>query len=289
MTKAQNEVAVVETKGALTLAEQGMGFMDMGDMMMGMENMDADSMSIPFIQLLQKMSPMVDPDDPAYVEGALAGMLFNTVTNQLYNAKVGVKIIPVFYKRSFILWGGREAAESGFKGEFTVEEFDEIMKEPGRVVEDKGRYFVPDEDGKFDVKKSDYYADTRSHYIMIENPLDGSWSEALLSLSSSQIKPSKMLMTMLSQKRIRTPKGPACPPSFYNIVTMSTIGMSNDKGSWSGAKFELTGAVDADTFAQAKAFYMAVRDGDRTVDRTKEAGANSEREVNEKPVNADQF
>src|SRR5579864_7705555 len=92
----------------------------------GFEGADKDSFAIPFIQILQKMSPMVDEDDPKHLDGAKAGMLYNTVTQKLTDGKTGLLIIPCYYKRTYIRWGGREG-EGGFKGEITPKEFDKLV------------------------------------------------------------------------------------------------------------------------------------------------------------------
>lgn len=292
------EIAEVENKGVpavATLEEQGLGFLGMEDFDSGFESADADSFAIPFLQILQKMSPIVDEDDPRHVKGAKAGMLYNNVTGELFDGKTGVLIIPCYYKRSFIKWGGRKAENSGFLGEFTVEQFeDEFKNDPTKVVIDSGRFYEPDAEGKFDKEKSSYYADTRSHYVLVQSA-DGTWSPALMSLSSTQIKASKMLMTTLNQKKIKvkTPTGFALKtaPSFLNIVKMTTVGMSNDAGSWSGAKFELNGLADQEVFSLAKAFYQDVRAGSVNVDhnRAVDDGGKAEEEVETKPKDADNF
>lgn len=133
----------------------------------GFEGVDSESFAIPFLQILQKMSPVCDPDDSRYIEGAKAGNFLNTVTGQIFDGKKGVVLIPCAFKRSFIRWGGRESSESGFKGEMTVEAFEAIKEDPTQVVQVGGRYYAPDEKGEVNEKQSDYFADTRSHYVIV--------------------------------------------------------------------------------------------------------------------------
>ena len=40
-----------------------------------------------------------------YVEGAEAGMFYNTVTKKLYNGEKGIEVIPVFYKNDISRMG----------------------------------------------------------------------------------------------------------------------------------------------------------------------------------------
>lgn len=258
MAKAQTEVAVVEKK-ALVAAE---GFMDASDFSgAGFEGADKDSFAIPFIQILQKMSPIVDESSPKYVEGAKAGMLRNTVTQQLIDGKKGIIIIPCAFKRSFVTWGGRDSG-GGYKGEMTPEEFFAIEGDESKVKIVDNKPYKPNADGSVDPKKNDYYADTRSHYVIIIDDETGEYGQAILAMSSTQTKPSKMLMTALQQKKVDFNGTKRTPPTFANRVRLTTIGQQNAKGSWSLAKFELDGMVtDADIYAEAKAFYNAVVSG----------------------------
>jgi len=261
-------VVVQEAAGGLVAVD--MGFLEMGDFGAGFEGADKDSYAIPFLQILQKMSPKVDKDDPAYIPGAEAGMLYNTVTGRLYEGKKGLDLVPCAYKRSYILWGGREGGESGFKGEFTVEEFEALKLDPAKVKMVEGKPYVPNEDGSVNEKKNAFYADTRSHYVTLIDPETGEFGNAIVSLASSQIKSSKKLLTSLQQKKVQTPKGLMTPPTFANLVRMTTVGMKNDQGSWSGAEFTLKGLVaDRNIFDAAKEFHAAIIAGTMKADYSK--------------------
>lgn len=265
--KETQAVAVIPAGGALA---DFMGA-DMFDGATGFEGADVDSFALPFLMVLQKMSPLVDEDDAKYVKGAKAGMLYNTVTGQLYDGKEGVLIIPAAYKRSYVRWGGREG-DGGFKGEITVEAFNEMKLNPALVKEVDGKLYAPAEDGSVNVKKSDYFADTRSHFVLIVNPETGEYGRAIISCSSSQIKSSKKLMTSMNEKKVMHNGKPRTPPTFANIVKATTIAMSNDQGNWSAISFELAGLVgNADWYKAAKEFHDAVIGGSVGADYSKSA------------------
>lgn len=262
------ELALQESK-ALALAAD-LGFMDASDFDgAGMEGADKDSFAIPFIQILQKMSPKVDEDSAEYIPGAKAGMLYNTVTGELFDGKKGLHIIPCYYKRTYILWGGREG-DGGYKGEFTVEEVEALKLDPTKLVTIDGRMYVPNEDGSVNEKKNDYYADTRSHFVLTVNPETGEFGTAILGLASTQIKSSKKLMTALSQKKVKLGDTMKTPPTFANMVKVTTTGMQNEKGSWSAINFELDGMVtNRAHFDAAKEFYKIVHSGEAKADYAK--------------------
>jgi hypothetical protein len=285
MAKAQTTELAEVKKSAIAAP----AFMDSSDFGAGFEGADKDSFAIPFLQILQKMSPICDEDSPKYVDGMKAGMIYNTVTQKAYDVRATpLEIIPCSYKRSFILWGSRDGGEGGFKGEVTPEEMEKIIAS-GKVENVDGKLLVKDDKGEVNPKKSDYYADTRSHFVIAIDPETGVAAPAILSLASSQIKASKMLLTSLQQIKVDTPNGKRTPPTFANKVKLTTSAQSNDKGNWAGVKFELDGLVsDPSLYAEAKAFYASIVSGAVKADYSKAADAGDSA-VSGAPTEADKF
>ena len=71
----------------------------------GFEDTDADDYAIPFVAVLQKGSPQVDPDDGAYINGAKPGLFYNTVTGELFK---DITVIPCARRREFVEWVPRD-------------------------------------------------------------------------------------------------------------------------------------------------------------------------------------
>jgi hypothetical protein len=256
---SEKEVAVVEEK---TTALAPSGLMDFAaDAGAGMEGAGQESFAIPFLSVLQKGSPQVDEASGAAIEGAKAGMLFENVTGRMFPGKEGVLIVPCSYRREFLRWGARDNG-GGFKGAFTAEEVAE-MRNKGQIVELEGKLYAPEPDGSVNEKKSDRFNDTRNHYVLILDEKTGAWAEALLSLTSTQIKKSKALMSALAAVKLKNAAGQMfTPPTFANVVRVTTTPESNDKGTWFGVKFELAGQVDrTEVYAAAKAFHANIAKG----------------------------
>lgn len=292
-SKETKDVAATKETKDVALASQQTGlaeFMDASDFGGGgFEGADADSFAIPFLQVLQKMSPIVDEDHAKYVEGAKAGMLLNSVTQRLYDGKAGLFIIPCAYKRSYVMWGGREG-DGGFKGEMSVEDFEAAKLDSSRAVLVDGNWYVPSEDGSVNVKKNTYYADTRQHFVIVIDPETGEFGRAILSCASSQIKASRKLMTSLQQKKVKTPQGMKTPPTFANMVKVTTVGQSNDKGSWSGLNFELTGLVtERDLYEDARDFYKSIVAGEVNADFSKADSTSAQGDSEPTKQDADEF
>ncbi len=209
----------------------------------GIEEADKDSYAIPFLAILQGLSPQIES-----VEGARPGMICNTITNELFKE---CYVIPCYYQRRFLRWASRENG-GGLRGEYSAVDV-ESGKIQGVTRDLQGRYLV----------EGDELKDTRSHFVLFQSA-SGVWSPALLSLSSTQIKKSKRWMSRIQGLEITLPDGRAVnPPSFSHIYKLSTVKEENSKGSWYGVNIDLHGIVqDGALYAKAKAFHASVAAGD---------------------------
>lgn len=233
----------------------------------GMEGATVESFAIPFLSVLQSNSPQVDEASGAAIDGARAGMLFESVTGALYSGKpdAGVRVVPCAYRRVFLRWGPRSGDGAGFRGELTPERV-AADRAAGLIVEIDGRLYFPGENGEIRRAKDgtiqcDRAVDTRNHYVLILNGegADCSWMQALVSLSSTQIKKSKNIMAALASVKVRGAAGLYTPPTFASVMRVTTVPESNDKGNWYGIRMEIAGRVDnPDVYKAAKAFRDAV-------------------------------
>lgn len=230
----------------------------------GTEGADKDSFAIPFLLVLQPLSPVVVDET---VPGAKAGMIMNSVTNELFEK---LYIIPCAFQRRWIRWGAREAG-GGFKGEFTTPQAKDIQAR-GDVKELEGRLYYPEQDGSINPKKSDRLADTRSHYVIcvrdIKEP--GFAFPAVLALTSTGIKVSKNLMSRIDGLRLRKggkPDGELYnPPSFSHVYSLTSVKESNEKGTWFLPVINMVGPVESpELYRTAKSFHENVTSGAVTV------------------------
>lgn len=230
----------------------------------GMENTDRESFAIPFLAIIQKTSPQVDKDNDAYIKGVEAGDLLLTSSNEVFKDEDGVDVVFCGYRRVFLRWAPLDEG-GGFKGEIPVEEV-ALMRQKGKIIEEDGRLFADN---------GDIIADTRIHYVMVVRP-DGTFTPAVMSLKSTQIKKSKMLMTQIQSYVAKDGNGKAfTPPSFGHIFHAETLAESNDKGSWRGWKLTRSGFVeDAELFQAAIEFHKTVVNEGVKVNYEAEAAVN---------------
>jgi len=78
-----------------------------GDSSKGLGEISQKDLALPFLKILAQLSPEVNKRDGKYVEGAEAGMIYNSVTGELHNGVEGINVIPCFYKLEYLEWKDR--------------------------------------------------------------------------------------------------------------------------------------------------------------------------------------
>jgi hypothetical protein len=239
-TAAEAPATDVALKAQTALAMASQMEADAGS---GFEEASASSYAIPFLQILQSGSPQCKKSDGAYIKGAEEGMLYNTVTQELYDGEKGIEVIPAHFTNRFIEWRPRESG-----GGFVSEHMATLETEK----DDKGRDILPN---------GNTLVDTRNHYVMVRN-LDGTLSPALITMSSTQLKKSRQWMSKMNGIKMKTANGFVTAPMMSRVYTIKTTPEQNDKGSWFGFKIELASLVeDINEYNEAKAFREAVKTG----------------------------
>ena len=56
----------------------------------GLGNISQEDLALPFLKILGQLSPEVNKRDGKYVEGAEPGMIFNSVSGELYDGVKGI-------------------------------------------------------------------------------------------------------------------------------------------------------------------------------------------------------
>lgn len=244
----------------------------------GTESQDAKDIAIPFLKVLQPLSPELDEADGKFIADAKQGQLLNSVTGQLYDGKTGLLFVPCYYERKQLRWGARGAGGGGFKGEMTEVEVAQA-REKNELVNFEGRDYFVTSDGKIDPKKNDRLSDSRLHYGLILKE-DGSLpSQVLLSLTSTQIKKSKLFNALMRERTLELPGGKlAIAPTFGYSYRLTTVKESNDQGHWYGLAIALNEKVPSKfIFDMGASFYNAVKGGAVKVDlaQAESAGGGS--------------
>lgn len=223
----------------------------------GMQNVRAEDMAVPFLAIIQSGSPQRKKQEGAYITGADEGMVFNTVTQELFDITPGqppLEVLLCGFKKKLLHWRDREQG-GGMLGQYEID--DPIQRDTERKG---GRLVMPD---------GTFLVETAEHYVLLVYP-DGSTKRDIIAMSSTQLKKSRRWMTMAGEKQLRHPTTGRyfTPPPFAYTYALSTQAEKNDSGDWHGWRIaegralDLTNPDDRALFDIAKEFAKSVDKGE---------------------------
>ena len=212
----------------------------------GLGSIGQEDLALPFLKILGQLSPEVNKRDGKYVEGAEPGMIYNSVSGELYDGVKGINVIPCFYKLEYIEWKDRG---EGLGAPVAIyDSSSDIMSKT-----------KPDANYKDRLPNGNYIEKTASHFVIVSGD---SPSTALISMKSTQLKISRKWNSMMSGIKMKGANGMFTPASFSHIYKLKTTQMSNDKGTWFGWEVSKVGPVtDKGLYDQAKGFSDSISKG----------------------------
>jgi hypothetical protein len=226
----------------------------------GLEGADSQSFAVPFLRVLQKSTPVCDPDNPEYRPEAKPGHFINSVTGEVIDGKTGCYFVHCAFQRRFIAWAPRSSSES-YLGDYSPSEV-EAMRADGRAVEVDRRLYLrnPGDTAMPTPKTGTLLSDTRTHFGLVIDPEREKMSRVVLSLSSTQIRKSRQLMAALGEAMTVVNGQPVKPPTWASLFKLTTVFEQNDEGSWYGLRVEPQGWLRDFGKLKAASIYSAGRD-----------------------------
>ena len=212
----------------------------------GLGAIGQEDLALPFLKILGQLSPEVNKRDGKYVEGAEPGMIFNSVSGDLYDGVKGIDVIPCFYKLEYIEW--KDRGEGPGAPVAIYDSSSDIMSKT-----------KPDANYKDRLPNGNYIEKTASHFVIVSGD---SPSTALISMKSTQLKISRKWNSMMSGIKMKGANGMFTPASFSHIYKLKTTQMQNDKGTWFGWEVNKVGPVtDKGLYDQARSFSESISKG----------------------------
>ena len=221
-----------------------------GDDWKGFEQISRDTMSIPFLRILQKLSPQLDKQKPEYIEGAEEGQFFNNITRTVYGNKL--RIIVGSFEQIYIEW---RPNRGGFVGYHSVEHAEAIAAD---------KTF-----GKWTTEDGNLLQENYVYMVLIEGHEDE--GVCVLSLASSMIKEARAWNRLMTTHVM--PDGKKALP-YYLVWDVTTDYAKNDKGTWYKPKIIFAGYVNQNQYTKVKGERLALPS--RTVDYKQLDGDHAE-------------
>jgi hypothetical protein len=158
-----------------------------------------------------------------------------------------ISVIPCHYKRQYVEWQDRGTSSGA---PVAIHEADsDIVSQTTRGKDYKDR-----------LPNGNYLENTASHFVLIDgnNP-----QTALISMKSTQLKVSRKWNSLMMGLKMQGKNGLFTPPTYSHIYNLSTVQMSNDKGTWFGWEVEKMGPVENKAmYDMAKSFAQSVGKGE---------------------------
>ena len=212
----------------------------------GLEETTVEDFAIPFIRVLQPMSPQLNKASGSYVEGASAGDLYNTVTNSVYSGDKGIVLVPSAYIKKYIEWVPREKGGGLVNANHDISILSECRKDP--------------ESRRFYTKDGNEIVETAQFYVLV---LDPEPQQAVIAFTSTQLSVARKWLTMMRMARVQNSQGQHVEaPMFAYTYRLTTTSQSNDKGTWNSFSISQEGQTSLADAQIAKTFMTAARSGE---------------------------
>ena len=238
---------------------------DVGD---GFEDQTSEDYSIPFISVLQGLSPQVEDE----TLGARPGMLYNTVTEELYKGSDGFEFVPVVTQHVFVEWVPRDAG-GGFVGIHQLDS--DVVKLAKESSTEFGKYFTPEGNTLTET----FYV----YGVMLDE--EGNEMVVVIPFTSTKIGVYKKWNTRIAAFKINGKR----PPIYAHKVRVTTVKEERAKGTsynlvLKAANGDLKSSLinpASDLFQTAKAARELVVGGTAKVAyESQEQDAGSEKPIN---------
>lgn len=194
----------------------------------GNENVTNEDLQLPRIDVLQGLSPQISKKNEEYIDGAEPGMLFNTLTGELYPD--GVHFTPVSFVKRYLVWVNRKMDKNGgLRGVF----------EEAAEAED----FVSRQE---DAEKLEI-SPTAEHLVILD-----SGDEVILSMAKSKLKVSRKFNSL-----VRLNGG----DRFCRRYLLTTVGDESAQGEFENFKIDNVGFASEEVYIKAEKLYEAMAAG----------------------------
>ena len=210
---------------------------------------DSSEMQIPFVRLLQPLSPQLSKKKSEFIEGADAGDAFNNVTGQYWDGETGLTVIPCFQTTKYLEFVPRDQG-GGFRGEIPAN--DPVLQ---RTTRSGSKEILPT--GNELVK-------SEQHFCLVVDE-EGMTQPVVIDMKSTQLKVSRRWKTQISMHRVKNPATGAMvtPPVFATMWRLRSVEESNDQGSWNNWAVEKIGLLtDRELMLAGKAFRDSIAKGE---------------------------
>lgn len=168
---------------------------------------------IPFVKLLQPLSPQVNS-----LPEAQAGKFMNVATNTIYDS---LNVLPIFHVWNFTEWTSRDAG-----GGFIRNWGEDIAGWQEKCEDDQRNAYMP-------ITKDGTIISKQRHFYCFAMNDDGTYERAIMPFAATSLKVARQWSSLLQNPpKVETSKGLVAPAFFYYVYTIDKTSQQNTKGRW---------------------------------------------------------
>jgi hypothetical protein len=182
----------------------------------------AEDLGTPLMYIAQSNTPQVNKNDAKFVKGLEAGMVFNNLTGQFFDAEgEGVGFLPCYYKVVYDEWTPRDDG-GGYHGEHPRDT--ELLRSAKPFVNPKtgktrGDIFVLDNGNHLKL--------THKYFCILEK----TWRPIVIPMASTNLGASRMLQNMIDAQQVIVGDRIVTKPAFWSRFLLKTGYKEFDEGS----------------------------------------------------------
>jgi hypothetical protein len=244
---AKQELAKQDTMAGAIVAVEETSFLEelSKETNTGLDLFEHGDVAIPMLALLQKLSPQCDETHAKFIDGAKAGLAFNSVTGELYDISKTSKthepifVIPVGYFKEYVEWVSRDNG-GGF-----VARHDRNTSLV-RQCENK--------DGKLTLPNGNSLVETSNHIVLMKEKT-GVWNPIVIPMASSKQKTSRAWNKLAMDYTIVHNGKRFTPPLYSVIYEITSEQQESKKGTYFNFAVKAISTIpstERDLYEQAK-------------------------------------
>lgn len=195
----------------------------------GFDNQTTDDIAVPFIAILQALSPEVSGPAGEKIKGASAGMLMNTVTKEMFDGETGIIIQPCDTAQKYVEW---KPDQGGFVAQHDLDS--PVVKAAIADSKNWGKYKTP---AGNDLVQTFYMAALLHRSDNLDELAEATPEPVILAFTSTKIKPYQSIVTRLRSFSNKV-------PLFAHRLRVTTVSQTFTKGT--AYNFSLAPVVEGD-------------------------------------------
>jgi hypothetical protein len=209
--------------------------------------LDSGDIALPYLYVLQTNNPQVNPAKEQFIPGATAGMIYNTVLNEVYEGrKEGIIVIPCAYERRLVEWVDRDAG-GGWVRDWPLDS--DIMTKTHLNAKNKPC-----------LDNGNVIVETAYHYSLFQNPEEGQWSQCVIPMKSTFLKKNRKWNNIITTSKI--PGTETTAPRYLYAYQLTTEVESKGENSWFVPDMKkIESPVEVALYRMAKKFAEMVNEG----------------------------